>query len=227
MQELIAISFSIGAIIPTFLLLFVIGYWLIVILGAIDLDAIDFDVDVDADVDVDVDVDTDVDVDADHDVHHDATADITWLSQVLTFFNLGKIPFMVWLTFVAIPLWFGTIVMHEIFGSLSAIVSLVLFIPMLIASLFISKFLTYPFVKLFHKLNKEEEDLNVIGKVCILELPVTSDKTGQAAVNIEGTQHLVYVRTRKGIELNKGETALIIEHDKNESHYLIEPYENL
>ena len=93
MKEIIEAAFSPVNIIPTILLLFVLFYWIIVIVGVINMDFLDVDVDMDADIDLDVDVDADIDVDTDMDIDAhtdiDPGASISWLNHVLVFFGLG------------------------------------------------------------------------------------------------------------------------------------------
>lgn len=52
-SDLFNAAISTPNIIPTALVVFVLLYWLVVILGAIDIDFFDFDVDPDAEADVD------------------------------------------------------------------------------------------------------------------------------------------------------------------------------
>src|SRR5690606_23128689 len=120
-------AFSPQNLLATFILSFCIVYWLIVIVGAIDVDMIDFDVDVDTDVDVDVD-------------GGDAgESGVAWLNQVLAFFNLGRVPFMVWLTIVAIPLWVGSIIVSFLVQNYSFLISLLYCIPLVIGSMILAK----------------------------------------------------------------------------------------
>jgi len=203
--------FSPQNVIATFLVSFCIIYWLIVIIGIIDLDLIDIDVDIDSDVDVDI---------------SGADGSVAWLDKILVFFNLGKIPFMVWLTFLSIPLWFMLMIVNHFFGNTSFLIGLVFFIPLIIVSAFIAKPLTFPFVKVFAALDKDNKPKNMIGKIGIVILPGNKDRKGQVEVNYNGSPIRVYVKpSNESIQLKKSETVLIIE--KLEQHvYIVEPYNN-
>ncbi len=96
MTELLAFAFSGVNIIPTILLIFTILYWLIVIVGVIDIDALDFDFDVDGDV------------------------ELEGLASVLSFFNIGHMPLMVFITFFTIPLWMVTLITNDLLGITSS-----------------------------------------------------------------------------------------------------------
>lgn len=196
-------------VIPTVLLLLVIVYWILVIVGVVDVDS--FDIDVDADIDADVDVDA---------------ASVDWLNNVLAFFNLAHIPLMVFASFFALPLWFISIAVNHYFFNESILMSWLFLIPNIIASLFIAKILTYPFVGVFKALNHHPSEGTAVGQVCTIQIAASSDKTGQAAVAIDkGAPLLLQVRTQSGVTLEKGKKALVIQYDPNNKTYLIEPFE--
>jgi hypothetical protein len=188
------------------LLVFVLLYWLTVIVGLLDVSSLDLDIEVEADAD-------------------DVSAD--WLNGALAFFNLGRIPLMVFLSFVALPLWAGSILINYYTGNTSFLLGLVFLLPLFIGSLFLAKFLTLPFVKLFAVLEKDHSGGGVvIGKVCTVLLPTTAEKLGQAAVRIDGAPLMLNVKAASAAaELRKGDTALIIDFDVQRRVYLIEPYE--
>lgn len=214
MQELFDHSFSMINIVPTFLLFFSLLYWVIVMLGAIDLDFFDIDVDLDMDADVDVDMDTPDDV------------SIGWLNSVLIFFNLGQIPLMIFVTFLALPMWFIGVVSNYYMGITNIGFAFLLLIPNFIVSLFIAKFATMPFVKLFTRLKKEETSMNSLaGSICKVILVATEKHVGQAEVKQDGSSFLINTKSPKGQKINKGETALIIEYNEENKIFLIEPYQ--
>ncbi len=197
-----------GNIVPTALLIFILTYWLIVLIGFIDIDSFD--------IDIDLDVETDV----------NGAGSVAWLNHVLYFFNLGQVPLMLFLSFVAIPMWFLAIIATEYLVFNSVFLSYLLLIPNFIISLFIAKVFTQPFVKLFTALeNHVDDNTEVIGKICTVILNTTDEKMGQARVEGSGSVVLLNIKTRKGTVLNKGETGLVIDYVKEKSYYIIEPYE--
>ena len=72
MLEFFNTVFSPANVISSGLLMLVVVYWITVMLGAIDLDFLDFDIDIDGDVDMDADIDQ---------------GGLLWLNHILTFFN--------------------------------------------------------------------------------------------------------------------------------------------
>jgi len=202
MKELLEFAFSGINIIPTILLIFIVVYWLIVVVGIVDVDSLDIDVDSDVDLDVD------------------------GLTSVLAFFNLDQLPLMIFLTFYTIPLWVVTLIGNDLFGFESFAAGMIVLVPSMIFCLFIAKFLTIPFALFYRKVRTETEAVkDIVGKICVAKLPITSDRKSQAEINVSGTSVLISVKTRDGFTVNKGETALVIEHEKNSNLYYVEPYQ--
>jgi len=213
MNEFLHLMFSPQNVIGTLLLSFCVLYWLIVIVGIIDLDLFDFELEVDVDSDVDV---------------SSTDGNVAWLNKILVFFNLGKIPFMVWLTFLSFPLWFLLMIVNNAFGNTSFLISVLFFIPLIIVSAIIAKPLTYPFVKVFAVLDKENKPKDLLGKVGRVVLAGNKERKGQVEVSYEGSSIRVYVwPSSKEIKLTKNETVLIIQKSETEEQvYIVEPYDN-
>lgn len=207
MIELLHAALSPANIVVTGLLVLVLLYWITVILGLIDVHILDFHVDFHAHSDVDISVD--------------------WLNHVLYFFNLGQIPFMFFITFLVIPMWVISILLNFYIGNTSFLISSLLLIPNFVGSLFIAKIFTMPFVKLFAYLNKEEQEEEVIGKVCVATTSISNEKIGQVKVHTKESPLLLNVKTKPGTMLKVGETGLVVEYLQDKNIYLIEPYETL
>jgi len=207
MPELLQAAVLPPNLLATGLLVFVLLYWLTVIIGLLDFKTVDFH------------LATDVDADG-HLLH----ADSDWLNGALAFFNIGRIPLMVFVSFVALPLWVGSILANYYTGNTSLLLGLGYLVPLFVGSVFLAKFLTLPFVKLFAALEKDHTGAAVaLGKVCTVLLPATVEHLGQAAVHIDGAPLMLNVRTT-GLALRKGDTALVIDYDEARRCYLIEPY---
>jgi hypothetical protein len=211
MTELLQAAVSPPNLVPTGLLVFALLYWLTVIIGLLDMKTVDLDLSHHGHLHYD------------SHLPHDGP-NTGWLNGALAFFNLGRIPLMVFLSFVFLPLWMGSILANYYTGNTSLLLGLAFLIPLFIGSLFVAKFLTLPFVKLFTAMEKDHDaGAVVIGKVCTVLLPATADKLGQASVRIDGAPLMLNVRSLSA-PLAKGETALVIDFDAQKRCYLIEPY---
>jgi len=208
MNELLTAAVSPVNIIPTLLLVFIFMYWLTVIVGVIDLDALDIDLDVEG---------------GEPAVDADGHVSVEWLNSVLLFFNLGQVPFMVFLTFLVVPLWVISVMGNYYLGNTSFILGLLLLIPNLLISLFIAKLLTTPLVKVFSALDKESKE-KMEGKICTLLTSASNQKIGQARIDTPGSPILLNVMTYEGISMDSGEDGMVIERDPQKNIYFIEPF---
>ncbi|CAN5903691.1 hypothetical protein BH24BAC1_BH24BAC1_27360 [soil metagenome] len=208
MPELLEAALSPANIFPTALLGFVLLYWGAVILGLLDLDFLDIEVETDT---------GEVDGSA-----------VAWLNSALAFFNLGKVPLMLFMTFLALPFWVISLLANHYLVAWSELLGLVLLLPAFVLSLFVAKVLTQPFVKMFAALEKEHDSKEtIIGQMCTVILPASATEMGQATVPTKGSPLLLNVKTTRGATLRKGETALVIDYNEHHKIYLIEPYEIL
>lgn len=205
MKELFEVSFSVVNIIPTFLLVFVLLYWLVVFMGFVDPSA---------------------DLHAEKDMDLSSNSAAGGLNSVLAFFNLGQVPLMLFISLLALPMWFISVMFNYYTGNTFLSVSLIALLPNLLVSLFIAKFLTAPFVKIFSTFEGDTEKKGkVIGKVCTVLLPVSHDKIGQGMIKDKDNTLMLNISTQEGTSLEKGKSALVIQYLKNKKTYLVEPYE--
>lgn len=211
MTELLQTATAAPNIIPTALLAFVLLYWLSVIIGLADLDLFHFQ------------VETEIGSDG-----PGGETSVAWLNNVLGFFNMGKVPFMVFMSFLALPLWTISILDSYYLSFLPQSILFLLLIPALFFSLFIAKILTAPFVKMFAALEKEHDSsITIIGQVCTVLLPASEVAIGQAAIKTGGAPLILNVKTTNNRELKKGETGLVIDYKPDRNYYIVEPYETI
>ncbi|MEN8119160.1 MAG: hypothetical protein ABFS35_02390 [Bacteroidota bacterium] len=241
MLELFEFSFSSVNIIPTILLVFIVLYWIVVLMGLVSMSSIEFDVDADVDVDVDVDVDIDVDadlhvdVDVDSDMHVEADAHVDAdtdighagpgiVLQGLMFFNVGRVPFLVLLSFFVIPLWFMSLIVNYYLNVDSVGLSLLFLIPEIILSLFIAKFVSTPIAKLFTKIdNKTGKPEDFTGINAIVRVKVEKDRDGQIELVRNDTTVILPARSVAS-DINPGTEILIIDYIEEKNYYLVEPF---
>jgi hypothetical protein len=213
MQDLLNAAMA-GVNLPfTLLLGLVVLYWLSVILGAVDLSAFEFDID--AEVDVDADVDTDV----------DAGGMSGWFAGALHFFNFGRVPFMLIITVTVVTAWVLAILGNHYLGHYSLGYALATAIPILFIGLFAAKVVTTPFVPLFEQISKEAQPMDYIGQACELILPASFTQMGQARVQAEDDELLIYVKTAAPeLQLPSGTKAIVSRAAPDGSHYLVRAY---
>lgn len=189
------------------LLLLMTVYWLIVSLGFLAFDALDFDLDFDADVDIDPGA-------------HPSLLDLGFLP--LKWLNLGAVPLMIWgsvFTLVAwvIARWLNAGNAHEqfVFASDTQII-------MRDAALaaFATKFLTNPLRGIFdyEEPNKLE---TMLGKTVRVTTSRVDETFGEVEYTTDGAPLRLNART-KGATLSKDDPARLIGYDEEKKVYLVE-----
>ncbi|ALI99981.1 OB-fold-containig protein [Rufibacter tibetensis] len=206
MEQLLQASLSSANVFASGLLLLVLLYWVTVILGILEISTLDVDLDLEVD--------------------GDGLSSLQGFDAVLAFFHLGRVPLMIVLSFFALPYWALSVGVNHALGTQSTWVGLALMLPIMVVSLFISRFLTLPFVKLFAAMEKgEAPNTAFIGQMCTILLPANNAQIGQAAVKTKGSPVLLNVKTPHPQLVQKGETALVIEYLPETNLYVIEPYQ--
>jgi len=216
MNELFHTAFHVVNLIPTILLLLVVIYWLLVVLGTLDLGLGEFDIEPEIEVEAGTDM---------AEAGGEINASSGLFNEVLSFFNLGKVPFMVFMTALVLPMWFISMNVTYYFGIGSFLISLIVLAPNFIFSLFLAKILTIPFVGIFRRLHDEAMHKDeLIGKSCIVTLTCNSDSIGQVEVKISGDSFILNAKTRDGIELPKGSSAVVVERIVSSDYFIVAPF---
>ncbi len=166
----------------TCLLVLALIYWIFVILGAFDLDVLDFDFDVDADVDVDVDTDI------------DASSLGGIFSGLLSFFNFGKVPFMILYSFNSLWMWVLGIMTNHYIGNGSLTYFFIFLIPIIIIAMIITKMITMPFLPFFEGFNTGMEPTDYSGEVGTMKTNLLRNRYGKAEVIIGNDTHHISVK---------------------------------
>lgn len=225
MKELLEASASLVNVVPTTLLVFVLIYWLIVIVGLIDMDALHLDLDHDVSVEHEIHTYADLPTKDIAVKELNTTISGNWLQATLAFLNLGRVPFMIVMSFMILPIWAISILVNHYTGNNSLVISLALLIPNLFVSAFIAKILTTPLVKVFDYLQNDPDKQQVLGQVCTVLLPAGSNKIGQAVINNKGNTILLNVKSADGNKLEKGKSAIVLEFNKDKHYYLIQSFD--
>jgi hypothetical protein len=173
-------------------------YWLTVILGFLDIEVFDFDLDIDTDLEVD---------------------------SLLSFLNIGAVPFSIWLTIVAFQMWIYSLGFNVLFDSISIIhipewlrffIVLLAFVPL---AALITKFVTAPLSSMFEikTITKNE----FVGKICIVTSSQVNQQFGTAELRVRGTPQLLDVRAKSEDGLKKDDQALIYEYNAEEDMFYV------
>lgn len=179
MIHLIEIYFQ-WPILPFSVLLCAVGaYWLLVLLGGVDLDI--FDVDLDPSFETDVDA---------------SLTDFGMLG--LRWLNIGEVPLMIWLTIVAMAAWLFAMIFDRDMVNPTAQESAISIMRSLGIGILAAKFLTNP---MRGKLRMKEPHTvhDMLGRSCTVTTSEVTQEFGQAICHVEdGAPLRLNIRTLEG-----------------------------
>jgi hypothetical protein len=216
MNELLYESFRLINLPFTILLILVVGYWLLVALGAVSGPSPEADLDIggDAHIDHDVDVDTMHHHVEGHHSAHGETEGASWWGNALKFVNLGDVPVMVVLSVLILSMWAFGIVANAYWTGGSALLAAIFLVINFFVSAVVTRYVTLPLKPLFRILNKQyDESVKIVGQHCRI---VTSEATpdfGQAEITTGGSPLLIHVRTLNEAVLQRGDVAVVVRED--------------
>jgi len=184
-------------------------YWLVsFVFGTMDLD-------IGLDFDHDFDIDTGVADVGDHGPG--------MMVKTLEFFNVGKMPFMLLLTIFLFFIWVGSLVFTSIvdiryWGGFSVLILL----PLTFCSLFLTKFASKPFIKLFMAMGYQGEDaIEFLGRSGTMISTIEANKIGAAAFKIDGNPIRLNVKSKTGERLDRGDFVVIEEEGEGGRYYYV------
>ena len=184
----------------TILLVFFMFYWLLVILGAADMDWM-----------------PDIDIDDPGGV----------LASVMEMLNIGEVPIMAVISVMSLSCWsFSMLSNHYLNSNQSWFIGLIL----LIFNIVIGFFATVIFSKLLVKIigpigNEDKEDQKILYKMGTVLTSEVTQNFGQVEIKTKGAPITINARTPDGVILLKGEKALIFDEDKEQGIYFVDKYE--
>jgi hypothetical protein len=207
MTELIEAILSPVNLLLTIMLVAAMGYWVLVIVGTLAPDSLDFDFDFDADGDIDVD-----------------TGHGPGGIALAKFFNLGEVPLMVLLSIFLGVMWFTGVALHPTIGGWAVILQFAMLVPMAIIALLATKLLTQPFKGLLKHLRSGEDagKIELIGKRCRVISASVDERAGQAEFQTGGAPLRLNIRTADASQtLSRGDEAVIVADRDERGVYIV------
>ena len=188
---------------------FVVIYWGLVTVGALDTDVFDLDLDLDA----------------------DAQGSGGQIGHAIAhFFHCDEGPFMAIASLLIVFLWMGVMLLNYYFNpGHSILLAGALLIPNLVVSVSLTKAIVFPIFRLLKRVQGKEESSSVplLGQVCrVVSLKVEVD-SGQAEIERHGAPLKINARiSPDGAPLEKGDAAVIFSENKENNTCLIKKLED-
>lgn len=208
MEQLLSVASQYPTLIYSVLLGIVVVYWIIGMLGIIDLDfAGDADIEVDADVDVSV----------------------GGLSGLLLTFGLTGVPFTLVISIIILICWLISFYAQFyllswlpdgwLYYLMGAVFSFVIFL----LSLPLTAVIIRPLKGMFKSVETVTSN-NLVGKSAVIATGTVSRSFGQARLFNDGAEILVDVRCDPEHALKMGDNVLVIEYEQANHAYIVAPY---
>jgi len=200
--ELLKYAFTGVNIIPTMILILMQCYWIIVIIGFMDLDFLDFDMDLEG---------------------ADGAGP---LNAIGVFIGIGEVPFALVLSMIVLNFWILAMLMYFLPIAAGGLISGMLLIPALMASVYITKLEILPVKKFFFE-RKNVDDIahKVLEKICTMKCDLEFGMLGQAEVRQDGASVVINVMiVYKHEAFKKGDYAFVFKKDdKKDVYYITKP----
>lgn len=210
MSSMLTALFSFPTGIPSTLLVLVLVYWLMVILGALDIEMFDLDLDLDLDTD-------------------GAEAAGGGLSGLWQMLGFAGAPLMVGLSLAVLFGWLLVAVGAHYLGSddggTGALVGLGLLAGGGVGGLALGGLAVRPLRPLFKARGVQRQD-SLVGKVCTITTLRVDASFGQARFEDGGADLIIQVRAEPDERHVKGARALIVAHDTASGEFRIIPHDD-
>lgn len=199
MEALFTLAVSGVNVFPTILLGFVILYWLVMIVTAIDIDGFDLEIDMD---------------------------EGGLGAELFTFLKIGDVPFSIYMSLLILTFWFFNMSVSIVMNSWGGFWNLTMLLPSLVAAALVTRVVTIPLKILLKGVNgKGNETVEIIGATGTLKFALKENALSQ--VVIEKSDMLVNCRSKNGVSLPAGAAVTIVQKDSKENFYIIEPTREL
>ena len=206
---------SFPVVVYTFLMAIIICYWLLALLGAVDIEM--FDMDIDLDVEVDGDIGTDIDSNA------------TGLKGVTGFmlkWGLTGVPVTVVVSILIAFSWLICYSVVSIFYTLipinllKTIISVVLMLLSFAFAIPLTSWTIKPLKKIFitHDAVKKS---SLIGSECVVKTGKVTKTFGQATFDDGGAGMIFDVRAEESEGIVKNDLVILVEYNDDEGSYWV------
>ncbi len=197
---------------PTFiysvLLIVCIVYWVVAVLGLVELDILDMDMDGDIDL-------------------HDSTAAQEGIAGVLMRLGLNGVPLTIVITFISAIGW---VISYYAIYLLSPFVPdiFVFMLPFKIATLFVSFFMAVfitaqvikPLRSVFSRLNIDETK-HIVGQTVVVRSGAVTQTKGEGTMEDGGAGLILNIRSNENEEFKKGDLVVVIEQISDQNLYRV------
>ncbi len=213
-MEVIATYFNAVNLPATILLLLIMLYWLMVIFGAFDLGALDFD----------LGWEPVSPTEGVPDIGSAAAGAGGLFKAVLGFFYLGRVPTIALLSVFALIFWLGTVLINQAYNPQADWVrGMLSWAPIALGSLLLTKLVLWPMLPLFDEMHRRHGELEntLVGKLATVATSEVTESFGQVVIEQQGPPIVLNARAAPLDRFTRGQVVQILSHDSQTNTYLI------
>ena len=177
-------------------------YWIIVILGFLDIEVFDIDLDLDLDVDGDLS-----------------------LGSVFGMLNVGSIPFTIWISILILQMWVFSVIANLLLDAILPLPDIVRFLLCLVVFLPLAGVMTKVFTNPLKSAFEGRQSItkkDFVGKECLVTSSQVTPTFGMAELTVDSVPQLIDIRAKdENDEFKKGETALIYSYNEERDVFYV------
>lgn len=209
MIEFINETFQLVNLPATGLLVICLLYWLMVIVGAIGVDAIDIDFDTDLNV---------LDVDGDFDSH------VGGFSSFAELMHLNHVPVVLVASVFAMLFWIACLCGNRLLNpGGNILIGLAIGSVSVAVCLFLTRLIIGPFAEGFKPHENDTTRDRMIGMIGVVTTSEVTETFGQVSIKLDGPELVINARTNPDKnDLGKGDAAKVLAYDYENDTYLVE-----
>ena len=188
-----------------------IFFWIIALIGLIDLEFLDFDL---------------PEPEGDLPATTDSLSSAEIFTGLMLKFGLNGVPLTIIISFIAIFGWFICYqldVLVRLFigqGVVHFVIGIPVFFVSLLVSVMITAVVIKPLRRFFNSLDRESIK-RIIGRTAIVRSSVVNKTFGEAIIEADGASLLLKVRASDDQIFNKGDKVILLEYRKKEDIYRV------
>lgn len=202
---------SFPVVVYTFLLMIVVFYWVLALIGAVDIELFD------ADIDVEVGFELDTDLDG---------HSLSGITGFMLKWGLTGIPVTVVISLLIVISWMICYFMVSVlypfipWQALKPLIGIVVLVVSFLLAIPVTAWMIKPFKGIFvtHSAVKKA---SLIGKECMVKTGSVSSTFGQAELEDGGAGMILDVRADSALELKKGDLVVLAAYDEADGSYTV------
>lgn len=177
-------------------------YWMMVIVGAFDIDTLDFDFD------------------------GESNLNVGFSKSLLEWFNIGEVPIMILISLSMLSMWFMSMCGSFFLGqTLGGILNIAAFFAYLVISFMVTKIISTPLKSLFKSMKNQDEKVKIVGNFGTALSDLIPGKKGQIEISKTGQSiKVMALLDESSSDVHKQDQVIVVKQEGD--LYRVTKFEN-